>query len=57
MARLENLNGPGGGLGKRRGIEAHLAGCRSLVVGVGDVKLKPIFVRTAKCIRRRVGNE
>jgi hypothetical protein len=57
VARLEDLNAPRDGLDKRRGIEAHLAGCGSLVVDVRDVKFEPTIVRAAECIRRRVGDE
>jgi hypothetical protein len=57
MVRVEDLNGPRGGLDKRCHIEAQLAGRGSLVVDVRDVELEPAIARAAGRIRRRVSDE
>lgn len=57
LVRLEDLNGPRGGLDKRCHIEARLAGRGMLVVDVRDVELEPAVSRAASRIARRVRDE
>jgi hypothetical protein len=57
MLRLEDLNGPRGGLDKRCHIEARLAGRGVLVVDVRDVELEPAVSRAAERMARRVREE
>ncbi len=54
LVRLEDLNGPRGGLDKRCHIEARLAGKGLLVVDVRDAELEPAVSRAASRMARRV---
>lgn len=54
MVRLQDLNGPRGGLDKRCHIEARVAGHGVLVAEVRDVELEPAVSRAAERIARRV---
>jgi hypothetical protein len=57
MVRLEDMNGPRGGLDKRCHIEARLKGRGVLVVDVRDFELEPAVSRAAERIARRVRDE
>jgi hypothetical protein len=57
LVRLEDLNGPRGGLDKRCHIEARLSDRGVLVVDVRDVELEPAVGRAADRIARRVREE
>ncbi len=57
LVRVEDLNGPRGGLDKRCHVEAHLAGPGLLVVDVRDVELEPAVSRAAERMARRVRDE
>jgi ribosome-associated translation inhibitor RaiA len=57
LVRLEDVNGPRGGLDKRCHIDARLAGRGTLVVEVRDVELEPAISRAAERIGRRVRDE
>jgi len=54
MVRLEDMNGPRGGLDKRCHIEVRVPGRGVLVVDVRDVELEPAVSRAADRIARRV---
>jgi hypothetical protein len=57
MVRLEDLNGPRGGLDKRCHIEVRMPGRGVLVVDVRDLELGPAVSRAAERIARRVRDE
>jgi hypothetical protein len=57
MVRLEDMNGPRGGLDKRCHIEVRMSGRSVLVVDVRDVELEPAVSRAAERIARRVRDE
>jgi ribosome-associated translation inhibitor RaiA len=57
MVRLEDMNGPRGGLDKRCHIEVRMSGRSVLVVDVRDVELEPAISRAAARIARRVRDE
>jgi hypothetical protein len=57
MVRLEDMNGPRGGLDKRCHIEVRMPGRVVLVVDVRDVELEPAVSRAAERIARRVRDE
>lgn len=57
LLRIEDLNGPRGGLDKRCQAEVKLAGGGSLIVDVRDVELEPAIARTANRLRRRIRDE
>jgi putative sigma-54 modulation protein len=57
MVRLEDMNGPRGGLDKRCHIEVRVPGRAVLVVDVRDVELEPAVSRAAERIARRVRDE
>ena len=57
MVRLEDMNGPRGGLDKRCHIEVRMPGRNVLVVDVRDVELEPAVSRAAERIARRVRDE
>ena len=54
MVRLEDTNGPRGGLDKRCHIEVRVPGRGVVVVDVRDVELEPAVSRAAERIARRV---
>jgi hypothetical protein len=54
MVRLEDMNGPRGGLDKRCHMEARLPNRIVLVVDVRDVELEPAVSRAAERLARRV---
>jgi len=57
MVRVEDMNGPRGGLDKRCHIEVRVPGRGVLVVDVRDVELEPAVSRAAERIARRVRDE
>ena len=57
MVRLEDMNGPRGGLDKRCHIEVRVPGRGVLVVDVRDVELESAVSRAAERIARRVRDE
>lgn len=57
LVRLEDLNGPRGGLDQRCHIEARVARHGVLVVDVRDTELEPAVSRAADRIGRRVRDE
>jgi ribosome-associated translation inhibitor RaiA len=57
MVRLEDLNGPRGGLDKRCHIEARLSRRGLLVVDVRDAELEPAVSRAAERMSRRLRDE
>lgn len=57
MVRLEDLNGPRGGLDKRCHLEARLDGHGVLIVDVSDFEIEPAVSRAAERMARRVSEE
>ena len=57
MVRLEDMNGPRGGLDKRCHIEVRMPGRNVLVVDVRDVEIDPAVSRAADRIARRVRDQ
>ena len=57
IVRVEDLNGPRGGLDKRCHIEVRMRGRGVLVVEVRDVELGPAVARAAERMARRVRDE
>jgi hypothetical protein len=57
MVRLEDTNGPRGGLDKRCHIEVRMPGRSVLVVDVRDVELESAVSRAAERIARRVRDD
>jgi len=57
LVRLEDLNGPRGGLDKRCQMEVRLAGRGVLVVDVRDSATEPAVSRAADRMARRVREE
>lgn len=57
MVRLEDMNGPRGGLDKRCHIEVRMPGRSVMVVDVRDAELEPAVSRAAERIARRVRDE
>ena len=57
MVRLEDMNGPRGGLDKRCHVEVRMPGRSVLVVDVHDVELEPAVSRASQRIARRVRDE
>lgn len=54
LVRLEDMNGPRGGLDKRCQIEVRLQGRGTLVAEVSDTEIEPAVSRAADRIARRM---
>jgi len=54
VVRIEEMDGPLGGLNKRCHIQAHLTGRHTIVAEVRDVDLDPAIIRAASRLTRRL---